>query len=80
MARSFVAAKAILEDWLASHFEDPYPDEEEKARLVQLTGITLRQINNWFSNTRVRLWRPCIDSITDQAKTGRPARAPSGAT
>ena len=98
--------------WQIKNFDDPYPSEEEKARLVHITGVTLRQvfylfllqpaiisthtavvifilytssrmgmtlahlsskdgtwlahatqINNWFSNNRVRVWRPCIDSL-----------------
>ena len=27
-----------------SHFEDPYPNEEEKASLVRMTKVSLRQV------------------------------------
>ncbi|KAG5006595.1 hypothetical protein JHK85_025137 [Glycine max] len=30
--------------------------EEDKARLVQETGLQLKQINNWFINQRKRNW------------------------
>lgn len=30
--------------------------EEDKARLVQETGLELKQINNWFINQRKRNW------------------------
>lgn len=31
--------------------------EEDKARLVQETGLQLKQINNWFINQRKRNWQ-----------------------
>ena len=39
------------------------PSEEEKATLVRLTGVSLRQINNWLSNARVRIWRPTVEAL-----------------
>lgn len=47
-----------LKKWLFDHFEHPYPTEEEKAKLAEQSQLTLTQINNWFVNARVRIWRP----------------------
>lgn len=35
---------------------DVFMQEEDKARLVQETGLQLKQINNWFINQRKRNW------------------------
>ena len=36
------------------HVKNPYPSESEKRELMVFTGLTLTQINNWFSNSRRR--------------------------
>ncbi|KAI8570537.1 hypothetical protein RHMOL_Rhmol01G0042000 [Rhododendron molle] len=38
--------------------------EEDKARLVQETGLQLKQINNWFINQRKRNWHSNPSSST----------------
>ncbi|GMI95091.1 KNOTTED1-like homeobox gene 3 [Hibiscus trionum] len=47
---------SVLKAWWKSHSKWPYPTEEDKARLVQETGLELKQINNWFINQRKRNW------------------------
>ncbi|XP_071917384.1 homeobox protein knotted-1-like 2 isoform X1 [Coffea arabica] len=47
---------SVLKDWWQSHSKWPYPTEEDKGRLVQETGLQLKQINNWFINQRKRNW------------------------
>ncbi|XVE53567.1 hypothetical protein DITRI_Ditri03aG0013200 [Diplodiscus trichospermus] len=47
---------SVLKAWWQSHSKWPYPTEEDKARLVQETGLHLKQINNWFINQRKRNW------------------------
>ncbi|GMG98967.1 hypothetical protein Nepgr_000807 [Nepenthes gracilis] len=47
---------SVLKAWWQSHSKWPYPTEEDKARLVQETGLELKQINNWFINQRKRNW------------------------
>ncbi|TVU42403.1 hypothetical protein EJB05_08810, partial [Eragrostis curvula] len=47
---------STLKAWWQSHAKWPYPTEEDKARLVQETGLQLKQINNWFINQRKRNW------------------------
>lgn len=39
---------------LISFYEqNPYPSANERQQLVQMTGRTLKQIQDWFSNRRV---------------------------
>ncbi|XP_061340970.1 homeobox protein knotted-1-like 3 isoform X3 [Gastrolobium bilobum] len=47
---------SVLKAWWQSHSKWPYPTEEDKTRLVQETGLQLKQINNWFINQRKRNW------------------------
>lgn len=51
---------AILKKWMMSpeHIEHPYPSEEEKKELMKETGIDLKQLSNWFTNARKRVWKP----------------------
>lgn len=56
---------AVLKEWLAAHTENPYPSEEEKMALVEFTGLTLIQVNNWFINARRRLL-PKLEAKPDQ--------------
>ncbi|KAL9683808.1 hypothetical protein QQ045_021234 [Rhodiola kirilowii] len=53
-----------LKAWWKSHSKWPYPTEEDKARLVQETGLQLKQINNWFINQRKRNWHSNSSSST----------------
>eukprot|EP00475_Leptophrys_vorax_P016286 TRINITY_DN22753_c0_g1_i1.p1 TRINITY_DN22753_c0_g1~~TRINITY_DN22753_c0_g1_i1.p1 ORF type:complete len:310 (+),score=71.52 TRINITY_DN22753_c0_g1_i1:40-930(+) len=48
-------AQLILMDWLQSHKTNPYPTKEQKARLCSAAGITLQQLNKWFTNARMRV-------------------------
>ncbi|XP_044983958.1 BEL1-like homeodomain protein 11 isoform X2 [Hordeum vulgare subsp. vulgare] len=54
---------AVLRAWLFNHFLDPYPSDNEKLRLAVSTGLSRRQISNWFINARVRLWKPMIEEM-----------------
>ena len=48
------AAVATLTEWFDSHTTNPYPNSEEKQYLSSLTGMSISQIETWFSNTRRR--------------------------
>ncbi|KAK4391509.1 Homeobox protein knotted-1-like LET12 [Sesamum angolense] len=50
--------------------------EEDKARLVQETGLQLKQINNWFINQRKRNWHSNPSSSSSQ-KSKRKRNQPS---
>ncbi|XAR69414.1 hypothetical protein NMG60_11000980 [Bertholletia excelsa] len=47
---------SILKTWWQSHSNWPYPTEEDKVKLINQTGLQLKQINNWFVNRRKRNW------------------------
>ncbi|GAB2209858.1 hypothetical protein Droror1_Dr00027083 [Drosera rotundifolia] len=47
---------SILKTWWQQHSKWPYPTEDDKAKLVEETGLQLKQINNWFINQRKRNW------------------------
>ncbi|KAL1202277.1 Homeobox protein knotted-1-like 4 [Cardamine amara subsp. amara] len=55
---------SVLKSWWQSHSKWPYPTEEDKSRLVQETGLQLKQINNWFINQRKRNWHSNPSSST----------------
>nr|XP_027066652.1 homeobox protein knotted-1-like 11 isoform X1 [Coffea arabica] len=57
---------SLLKSWWQSHSKWPYPTEEDKARLVQETGLQLKQINNWFINQRKRNWHSNPSSSSSQ--------------
>ncbi|EPS71753.1 hypothetical protein M569_03005 [Genlisea aurea] len=61
---------SVLKAWWQAHSKWPYPTEEDKARLVQETGLQLKQINNWFINQRKRNWHSNPSSSSSQ-KTKR---------
>ncbi|KAM7274383.1 hypothetical protein ACFE04_029047 [Oxalis oulophora] len=54
-------ARMILLDWWNSHYRWPYPTEDEKMKLSEITGLDQKQINNWFINQRKRHWKPSED-------------------
>ncbi|KAL4285424.1 hypothetical protein GQ457_16G000620 [Hibiscus cannabinus] len=55
---------SVLKTWWQAHSKWPYPTEEDKARLVQETGLQLKQINNWFINQRKRNWHSTPSTST----------------
>ncbi|KAL0348115.1 UNVERIFIED_CONTAM: Homeobox protein knotted-1-like 10 [Sesamum angustifolium] len=55
-------ARVALLDWWNEHYNWPYPTEEEKNWLSDVTGLEQKQINNWFVNQRKRHWRPMDDN------------------
>ncbi|KAF8466693.1 Homeodomain-like protein [Kalaharituber pfeilii] len=58
-----------LRSWLNSHITHPYPTEEEKQQLCQMTGLTMNQISNWFINARRRRLPPRTDTEPPHAMT-----------
>ncbi|KAI3948916.1 hypothetical protein MKW92_013595 [Papaver armeniacum] len=55
---------SVLKNWWQQHAKWPYPTEDDKAKLVEETGLQLKQINNWFINQRKRNWHSNSQSIT----------------
>ncbi|AYV80588.1 MAG: hypothetical protein Harvfovirus3_33 [Harvfovirus sp.] len=48
----------IMRNWSNINFRDPYPTRKEKERMAAETKLTYRQVENWFSNWRMRVWLP----------------------
>jgi len=46
--------RAIMREWLSKHYSNPYPSQDEKRELAELAGLTIEQVNNWFTNYRMR--------------------------
>ncbi|KAJ5155220.1 hypothetical protein N7492_008023 [Penicillium capsulatum] len=57
-------AVKTLRAWLCEHRTYPYPTEDERDELEQQTGLSKRQILNWFTNARRRKL-PGSEPITD---------------
>lgn len=71
----------ILRVWLFSNFQNPYPEPAEKADLSRRTNLTATQINNWFINARVRVWKPTVELMTGERmrrETPAPPSPPRG--
>ncbi|KAK9707378.1 hypothetical protein RND81_07G193700 [Saponaria officinalis] len=62
-------AKQLLFEWWNTHYMWPYPTEDDKTRLAEMTGLTQNQINNWFINQRKRHWRPMKNMTFDLMET-----------
>ncbi|AQL09877.1 Putative knotted-like transcription factor family protein [Zea mays] len=62
---------SILKQWWQQHSKWPYPTEDDKARLVEETGLQLKQINNWFINQRKRNWHNNSQTSTLKSKRKR---------
>nr|ACR34012.1 unknown [Zea mays] len=62
---------SVLKAWWQAHSKWPYPTEDDKARLVQETGLQLKQINNWFINQRKRNWHSNPTSSGEKTKKKR---------
>lgn len=59
----------VLRKWLNAHFDHPYPNDIDKDSLAKETGLTLTQINNWFINSRRRVWKPSLAQKDGKDKT-----------
>lgn len=45
--------KRVFNNWMETHQNNPYPTEKQKQNLALKLGMTKKQINNWFINTRI---------------------------
>lgn len=63
-------AVATLKAWLLSpeHFTHPYPTPQDQVMLMQTTGIDKKQLKNWFTNARRRIWKPLLKKQLEQGK------------
>lgn len=56
-------ATNFLTDWMLQHFERPYPDGDCKEMLARITGLTRKQVSDWFINARGRKWKRIIQTM-----------------
>ena len=49
-------ARRILKRWVNENLEDPYPSMAEKQELATRAHLSLKQVNDWFTNYRKRHW------------------------
>lgn len=54
VARHSWSSTHLLKQWYTSNSAWPYPTAEEKVELSHRTGLSVRQISQWFVNTRRR--------------------------
>ncbi|CAH2292199.1 homeobox TGIF2-like, partial [Pelobates cultripes] len=47
-------AVLILSNWLYRNCSNPYPNDLEKAKMMEETSLTRQQIDDWFINARRR--------------------------
>ncbi|KAK6524414.1 hypothetical protein TWF281_011322 [Arthrobotrys megalospora] len=47
-------SKQALKQWFIKNIDHPYPSEADKQSLSEETGLSVRQISDWFANTRRR--------------------------
>lgn len=49
-------SKRVLKQWFNDHLEHPYPTQREKEVLARSASLSVKQINDWFTNYRKRHW------------------------
>ena len=76
--------RELLFAWLEDHWDHPYPTSQQMLQLAKATGLSDRQIKNWFNNHRKRRWPkqdepPFVPrSAPRQALEAYPAASPAG--
>ena len=65
-----VGAVATLKAWMLSpeHFTHPYPTPQDQELLMKQTGIDKKQLKNWFTNARRRIWKPMLKKRLEHEK------------
>eukprot|EP01016_Furgasonia_blochmanni_P054365 TRINITY_DN8951_c0_g1_i4.p1 TRINITY_DN8951_c0_g1~~TRINITY_DN8951_c0_g1_i4.p1 ORF type:complete len:137 (-),score=12.03 TRINITY_DN8951_c0_g1_i4:783-1193(-) len=58
----------ILRNWFTEHFDDPYPKYHEKIQLASKTGMSVEQVQNWFTNARVRNYAKNNEKFSEMVK------------
>lgn len=73
-------AVATLKAWLLSpeHFTHPYPTPQDQIMLMHKTGIDKKQLKNWFTNARRRIWKPMLKKQLEAGKLAATAAGGAG--
>lgn len=53
----------VLAAWFRDHFVNPYASADDKARLARSAGLTVKQVSDWLTNARSRVWRPFMANV-----------------
>ena len=61
-------ALRCLRVWLEENRSNPYPNAETKRSLASQCGITEKQVNTWFTNTRARRMTTSLDQSTHHSE------------
>jgi hypothetical protein len=63
--RSKLPLKSVyhLRSWFTANVSSPYPTLQEKKKLAAETNLSIKQINNFFTNTRRRFWQPFLRKV-----------------
>ena len=56
--QNIISSDAV--EYLKAWMEHPYPNEDEKVKIMKDTGIDTKQLTNWLNNNRKRYWRPKV--------------------
>tara|TARA_B110000208_G_scaffold174207_1_gene218712 strand:+ start:131 stop:508 length:378 start_codon:yes stop_codon:yes gene_type:complete len=66
---------SLKETWLARNFyptperQKPVPTKGERQALAKETGLTERQVCDWFVNARARVWKPEMQALLLEMET-----------
>merc|ERR1712059_32812 len=57
--------------WLNKNLEDPYPTTEQTADLASESGLSVKQVDNWFHKKRRTIGVPEIEKEVPKAKKAK---------
>ena len=57
----FQGPSDVLKEWLSKNYLKPHPSREEKIELARQSGMNTKQVTDWFTNARARMWKPALD-------------------
>ena len=55
-----------LREWLCHNYLLPHPTRENKEELASDNNMEVRQVTDWFTNMRSRVWKPSIEQLMDE--------------
>ena len=55
-----------LREWLCHNYLLPHPKREDKAELANASELDVRQVTDWFTNMRSRVWKPSMEQLMEE--------------
>ena len=68
--RHTATATNVLEAWYEVNKKHPYPNNEQKAELVEKTNLSKTQVDTWFKNKRIRAKKKVVSSAGVEDEKG----------